>query len=225
MSASTMNETVNGDAVGALLFDLGNVVMRIDWQGAFAHWAAAAGIAANDVAARFRTDHMYARHERGEIEAATFFAHLDQALSLGVPAADVEAGWNAIFAGLMPGIERALARVHGQLPLYVFSNTNAAHEATWRHLHADTMALFADIFLSHRIGLRKPEAAAYQHVAARIGLPPARILFFDDLAENVDAARAVGMQSVLVQDAGDVSYGIDAVLAARARHAGHGRRA
>lgn len=202
---------MSGDTVAALLFDLGNVVLRIDWQRAFAHWAGSGGGDAAAIAARFSTDAAYARHERGEMDAAAFFTHLDRTLDLRLPHADIEAGWNAVFAGLVPGIVPLLERAAARLPLYVFSNTNATHAATWRRLHADTMALFRGIFLSHEIGGRKPEAAAYLRVAAAIGLPPQRILFFDDLAVNVAAARAVGMRAVQVTDVDDITRALDAV--------------
>jgi FMN phosphatase YigB (HAD superfamily) len=41
--------------------------------------------------------------------------------------------------------------------------------------------------------LAKPDPAIFRRAAAAIGHPPDRWFFADDRAENVDAARAVGM--------------------------------
>ncbi len=40
--------------------------------------------------------------------------------------------------------------------------------------------------------MRKPDARIYEHVERVSGLAPGRIVFFDDLAENIAAARARG---------------------------------
>jgi len=54
------------------------------------------------------------------------------------------------------------------------------------------------VFTSCDIGLRKPEAAAFAHIVSEIGVPASRILFFDDTLENVEGARACGLQAVHV---------------------------
>ncbi|MEW2418276.1 HAD family phosphatase [Streptomyces sp. NPDC046866] len=48
--------------------------------------------------------------------------------------------------------------------------------------------------LSCRIGSAKPEPAAYQWCIRALGLPPEEILFVDDRADNVRAARELGLQ-------------------------------
>ncbi|MFF8268306.1 HAD family hydrolase [Streptomyces sp. NPDC016562] len=53
---------------------------------------------------------------------------------------------------------------------------------------------FAVRGLSCRIGSAKPEAAAYQWCLGALGLPPQDVLFVDDRADNVRAARELGMQ-------------------------------
>ena len=50
-----------------------------------------------------------------------------------------------------------------------------------------------DRVISGLVGMAKPDPAIYRLAAERIGLPEAACFFIDDLAENVEAARAVGM--------------------------------
>jgi putative hydrolase of the HAD superfamily len=45
-------------------------------------------------------------------------------------------------------------------------------------------------------------------VAERIGVAPSAILFFDDTAENVEGARAAGLQAVLVRSPQDVEQAL-----------------
>ena len=70
---------------------------------------------------------------------------------------------------------------------------------------------FREIFLSSTIGLRKPDAEAYDHVVQAIGVPAERIVFFDDLDENIDGARRRGLKAVLVRSPGDVARALDAL--------------
>ena len=50
-----------------------------------------------------------------------------------------------------------------------------------------------DRVISGLVGLAKPDTAIYELAAERIGVEPSRCFFIDDLAENIKAARSVGM--------------------------------
>jgi putative hydrolase of the HAD superfamily len=132
---------------------------------------------------------------------------------LGVDLSDAQflEGWNKIFAGEMPGIAALLARAAQRLPLYAFSNTNNAHVAHFSTEYADVLGHFREIFLSSAIGLRKPDAAAYDHVVKEIGVPADRIVFFDDLAENIAGARDRGLNAIHVTSPDDVAKALAAL--------------
>ena len=49
-----------------------------------------------------------------------------------------------------------------------------------------------DEFASCTVGARKPDPAYFARVQQRLGLSPASIVFWDDVQENVDAARKTG---------------------------------
>jgi FMN phosphatase YigB (HAD superfamily) len=196
----------------ALLFDLGRVVLDIDFDKAIACWAGHSGCEAARLVERFSSrDEAYRRHESGEISDAEFFASLRASLGIELSDAQFLEGWNAIFAGEMPGIAPLLARAARRLPLYAFSNTNGAHVAHFSHVYADVLGHFRKIFLSSTIGLRKPDAAAYDHVVRAIGAPASRVVFFDDLAENIDGARARGLTAVHVTSPDDVAQALVAL--------------
>jgi glucose-1-phosphatase len=195
----------------ALLFDLGRVVIDIDFSKTLACWAGHAGCAPAHLVGRFARDDIYQRHETGSISDAEFFAGLRAALGIDLSDAQFLEGWNAIFAGEMPGITPLLARAAAHLPLYAFSNTNGAHVEHFSRAYAEVLGHFREIFLSSTIGLRKPDAAAYDHVVKAIGVPAERIVFFDDLAENIDGARARGLTAVHVTSPDDVARALAAL--------------
>jgi glucose-1-phosphatase len=195
----------------ALLFDLGRVVIDIDFDKALACWAGHAGCEPAHLVGRFARDEIYQRHETGNIDDAEFFASLRTSLGIDLTDAQFLEGWNAIFAGEMPGIGSLLMRAGTRVPLYAFSNTNSAHVKHFSQAYAEVLGHFREIFLSSAIGLRKPDAAAYDHVVQAIGVPAKRIVFFDDLAENIDGARARGLTAVQVTSPDDVAQALSAL--------------
>jgi putative hydrolase of the HAD superfamily len=193
-----MNSSLHPGSADALLFDLGRVVLDIDFSKAMACWAAHAGCRPSDIAGRFVRDEAYKRHEIGRIEDAEYFQSLRASMGIKLSDAQFLEGWNAIFAGEMPGIASSLHRAAKRVPLYAFSNTNV-------------LGHFRELFLSSTIGLRKPDAAAYDHVVKAIGVPASRIVFFDDLAENIEGARARGLTAVHVTSPDDVAGALTAL--------------
>ena len=99
----------------ALLFDLGRVVIDIDFGKAIACWAGHAGCDPSDIVARFVRGETYRQHELGRISDAAYFDSLRTGLGIGLSDAQLLEGWNAIFAGEMPGIAAA-ARPRGKAP-------------------------------------------------------------------------------------------------------------
>jgi putative hydrolase of the HAD superfamily len=195
----------------ALLFDLGRVVLDIDFSKTLECWAGHAACEPAHLLGRFARDDIYKRHEKGEISDAEFFAALRASLGVELSDAQFLDGWNAIFTGEMPGVAPLLARAAERLPLYAFSNTNGAHVEHFSKAYAEILGHFREVFLSSAIGLRKPEAAAYDHVIKAIGVPAGRIVFFDDLAENIEGARARGLTAVHVRSPDDVAEALAAL--------------
>jgi len=205
------NPKLSPGSADALLFDLGRVVLDIDFNKTLACWAGHAGCEPAHLLGRFAPDDVYRRHEKGEIGDAEFFAGLRASLGIDLSDAQFLEGWNAIFAGEMPGIAALLARAATRVPLYAFSNTNAAHAAHFSRHFGDVLGHFRGIFLSSTIGLRKPDGAAYDHVVKAIGVPAQRIVFFDDLAENIEGARARDLIAIHVTSPDDVARALAAL--------------
>ena len=195
----------------ALLFDLGRVVIDIDFGKVLACWAGHAGCTAADLSKPFSQSETFRRHETGHASNAEFFEALRTTLGIAISDEQWLEGWNTIFAGEIPGINALLARAARRLPLYAFSNTNRPHVEHFSKVYPDLLGHFREMFLSSTIGLRKPDAAAYDHVVKAIGVPASRIVFFDDLAENIEGARKQGLTAVHVTSPDDVADALTAL--------------
>lgn len=200
--------------IEAVVFDLGGVVIGVDFDRAIRVWSGYAARDFEDINRRFTFTEAYAQHERGEIDGTKFLAALRQALDLELSDRQLLDGWNAVFTGVVPGVETLLERTRTHRPIYLFSNTNPAHQREWSSRFATTLAHFSSLYTSHELGHRKPEAEAYETVTQRMGCAPAQVLFFDDSAANVAGARAFGWHAVRVRSIRDVESSLNALLPA-----------
>ena len=194
--------------VDALLYDFGGVMVEIHFDRVIRHWARAAGTEYEALRTRFAFSPAYEAHERGEIDAAQYFQALRGELGIAIDDAEFAAGWNEIFGDEIAPTVEAAHRLESRVPQYLFSNTNAAHYAYFSRRYHEALAPLTRLFVSHEMRLRKPDRAAFEHVAREIGVEPAGILFFDDLAVNVEGARAAGMEAILVRSPADVEQAL-----------------
>jgi FMN phosphatase YigB (HAD superfamily) len=52
------------------------------------------------------------------------------------------------------------------------------------------------IVISGLVGVQKPDPAIYHIVLERLGVAPAEVIFVDDFVQNIETARALGMQTL-----------------------------
>jgi putative hydrolase of the HAD superfamily len=96
----------------------------------------------------------------------------------------------------IPGTVALLHRLHEMdRPLYFLSNMPAPYALHLERTH-HFLELFRGGVFSSRAGMIKPEPEIFAHAAQVLGLVPERTLFIDDVADNVEAARAAGWQAL-----------------------------
>ena len=96
----------------------------------------------------------------------------------------------------------------------IVTNNVKEFGARWREL-IPVEELFELVVDSSEVGCRKPDPRIYQIALEGLGgVAPERAVFLDDFETNVEAARALGLHGILVED--DVRHAIaelDALLA------------
>lgn len=190
----------------AVVLDLGGVLIHVHFQRALAYWAACAGLEPGALAGRFAADRAYRDHEQGALDFAAYAAHLRTLVGVALDDAQLLTGWNAALGDAMDGAADLVHAVAARHPVYLFSNTNAAHHEHWARAHAGLLAPMHDVFVSYRIGARKPDVDAFTRVTAAIGAAPQQVAFFDDLEENVHGARRAGVMAWQVSGPKDVAH-------------------
>jgi putative hydrolase of the HAD superfamily len=200
---------MTGDGTAELaIFDLGNVVFRVDWQPMLERWAGITGRPAAELRARFRVDEDLEAFERGELAPEAFHARLCETLGVRLSFGEFERGWNAIYLGVVDDIGELLDQVRRRVKVVAFSNTNELHCRVWPVLYRDVLARFERVYVSSEMGVRKPEPEGFLRILADCGVAPSRAVFFDDTPLFVEAARALGIRAVLVDSPGAVRAGL-----------------
>jgi len=86
--------------------------------------------------------------------------------------------------------------------IYIYSSGSiAAQKLIFGHSTAGDLTPLLSGYFDTTTGPKR-EAKSYARIAEVIGLQPAAILFVSDVAAEVEAARAAGMQAVLIDRAG-----------------------
>lgn len=96
------------------------------------------------------------------------------------------------------GADELVADTAELVPVAMLSNMNAVH---WERSvsHWTLVDRFDHVFMSFQLGLIKPDADVFAHVAKTMSLEPNQILFLDDNVINVDGAVAAGFQAERVR--------------------------
>ncbi|MFG2123376.1 HAD family hydrolase [Streptomyces sp. NPDC048710] len=104
--------------------------------------------------------------------------------------------------------------LRGSCRLGILSNSFVgARERETALYHFDE--LVDQIVYSHEIGVGKPDLRAFEAACAGLDVRPESCLFIDDVAVNVEAAQAAGMQAHLFEDNAGTITRIAAHLDAR----------
>jgi glucose-1-phosphatase len=189
--------------IKTILFDLGNVIIPFDVKRAYARMAELCGCTAEEVAVRIRATGLVGPFEKGEIEAEPFVRELSTALKLEITHQDFCDWWNGVFLSepLVP--DSLLEDLRSRHRVLALSNTNPIHFAMVKEAYP-LLRHFDGYVLSYEVGAAKPEAKIYQEAIARAECRPEECFFTDDMAVNIEAARAHGMDAVQFVSAGQL---------------------
>jgi FMN phosphatase YigB (HAD superfamily) len=174
----------------ALLFDIGNVLVRFDFSPAAQKFASLSKATAQEVLsllAPFKDD-----LESGRIADDDFISQSVERIGFRGTREDFVQIWGDIFTANEPMIAR-VKQLSGQMPLYLFSNTSGLHKA-WLFEKFDVFGLFAGGIYSHEAHCMKPHEPIFHAAITAFDLEPEQTLYIDDLPDNIATGRRLGFQ-------------------------------
>lgn len=199
--------------IDIVVFDLGGVVVRI--CRSIAEAAARVNLPVDPILAQpeyiAQRRALHRDYERGMMTCDDFFERIAATTRGMYTPAQFRAIHEAWIIDEYAGVGTLIDDLHrANMPTGALSNTNAAHWAQMSHADNRPAIFAAPARLRHRhashlLGLAKPDAAIYHAFARETGFAPNRIVFFDDLAENIQAARAAGWNAHQINHTGDTA--------------------
>ncbi len=204
-------------AVKIVVFDLGGVVVRICRSLKEAGERCGIAVRDEDITPERRAERraIHAEYERGRIGCEEFFVAIARTTGGKYTPEQFRAMHMSWIIDEYAGVSELIDDLHGAgIQTGVLSNTNASHWGQMQGLATDGRVVVPKFptttkpmhrHASHLFGLAKPEVAIYQEFARRTGSAPGEIVFFDDLPENVAAARGAGWTSHVVDHMGDTA--------------------
>ena len=150
------------------------------------------------------------RFQTGELDEASFHAELNAALARPLAFGELIAEVEAMLLGVKPETVDLLARLAACNRVACYSNTNTTH---WRYMARafDFFRHFDQAFASQELGIAKPDARGFEHIARVLDTAPAGCLLIDDREINVRGAREAGWQALHFSDAATLANDLSAL--------------
>ncbi|WP_076499396.1 HAD family hydrolase [Belliella pelovolcani] len=184
-----------------LLFDLGNVIINIDYSFTINELKNRLPEDKHGLTETFYPAKFHKDYEKGLIDTSQFRNEVKNHFEVDWSNDEIDFLWNSLLKDIPTERIDLIRNLSGRFQLGVLSNTNELHiQALDQILERDFQIpslnpLFDHVFYSHDLNLAKPDPAIYEKVIELIGVSPEKILFFDDLKENLLGAEQVGYQT------------------------------
>jgi HAD superfamily hydrolase (TIGR01509 family) len=190
-----------------LLFDLGGVLVDLGDPVS----AIGLGIDSDEFWATWLSSPLVRAYETGRLSSQEFVTQFGAHLGFH-DTAEFDRRIRNWRLPMFDGSEQLLNSLAGKVEVALLSNTNEIH---WQFVQSqtDVFATFAKLFLSFETGNAKPEVAAFQDVIDHFDCDPVDIIFLDDNANNVAAAKAAGLRSRQTKGPKEVKKAVDDFLA------------
>lgn len=193
------------------MFDLGGVLMNF---GGLARLSELTGQEDGpELRSKWATSQWLQAFERGECDAATFSAGVVADWNLELTPAEFVDEFCSWPAGPFAGSVDLLESLHGSISMGCLSNTNPIH---WQQ-HLDrwgVVGFFDWTFVSHELGIMKPDPEIFQQIIGTVDRAPERIMFLDDCEDHVEAARSQGMLAAHTRGIEEVRNALSSCLPA-----------
>ncbi|HBH23620.1 MAG TPA: HAD family phosphatase [Cytophagales bacterium] len=195
---------MKNNSIKHLIFDLGGVIVNLDVTKTLIEMSGLFGVNQQQLTAQYLQAPFFKQYERGEIGSEAFRSELCRLANKDVEDRHIDKAWNAMIGNTPMFRIDWLKELSKAYKIHMLSNTNHLHIVDFHEkFRKDTGIeqphdIFDSVFYSYEIGHRKPEMSCYEYVLETIGAKPEEAMFFDDNQENIKAAQALGINSVLV---------------------------
>jgi len=183
-----------------IIFDLGNVIIRLDINATDIAFQKIFGDQYKSIAHILNEDLIFNQYEKGEISSEQFYSQLAHKTNNNSSTKELRNAWNAMLLDIPESRYELLEQAKQNYRTFCLSNTNETHIDYINEMLVQTKGIpnlndyFEKIYLSHEVGMRKPDVEIFKKVIDDNQLKPSRTLFIDDTVGHLEGAKKAGLK-------------------------------
>jgi len=192
---------MNQNNIKNIIFDLGGVILDIDYNLTIKAFEKLGIKNAKNLYSQKKQTKVFDLLETGKITEAEFCNILREITNIKATNKQIIEAWNAMLLDFYSGIFDILQKVKKKYKTFLLSNTNIIHykEYIKKLENIEGTNTFNNLFdkqyLSHEIGLRKPDPKIFKLIIEENKIIPNETLFIDDSIQHINGAKKVGLQA------------------------------
>ena len=174
-----------------ILFDISGVLIKLGGMPDFVSWT---GMSTEQIKARFLESSSISQFERGMTNYSEFYEQFVEEWEIDISCDDLKAALQSWVSESFDGAGQLLDTLGSDHTLACLTNTN---EVQWPVVASvlDVDARFEYQYVSHLMGMVKPDLEVFQYVLNDLGVDAERVLFLDDSEPNVFCAQRLGFDA------------------------------
>jgi len=180
-----------------IIFDLGAVILNISYENTI-NELTKLGVknAENFYSKKVQTE-LFNKIETGKISNMEFLKEL-QKETKNANIKQVKMAWNAMLLDLPEERLKTIKKLKDNHKIFLLSNTNSIHINALKEQFGNKKwiafcELFDKMYLSHELGLRKPDVKIFEHILNEQKLKAEEVFFVDDSPQHIISAKKIGI--------------------------------
>ncbi len=176
-----------------IFFDLGNVLFRLDFEAVWNELKRETGSDVELIKEALYEKDVFNAFETGKISPEKYHRCICEKLKKNIEYKTFVDIWNSI---IVPDVDMLkLARyLKRNYKILILSNTNVLNASVMEEVIRE---IADEVVYSYMVGYMKPDENIYKIALAKAKSHPNSVLFVDDMDENIDAAKKIGINTYL----------------------------
>lgn len=191
--------------INAIIFDFGGVIFDIDFLKLNIAFSKLGVQNFEAMYSQKKASPLFQSLEEGKISPEEFYLQFRKESNSNLTAEEIKTAWNSILVSFRKEALETLRKTRSKYKLYLLSNTNKIHLQAFNKIYNEQVGegsledYFDKVYFSHEIGSRKPGKEPYEIVLRENDLIASETLFIDDSIQNIQPARQLGIQTILLK--------------------------
>ncbi len=187
--------------INDIIFDFGGVIINIEYKDTINAFKDLGVKNFESMYSQSKQSRLFNQLETGHISKENFIKKIKCFMPVNTPNEKIISAWNAMIKDIPKKTIDYLIELKSKgYRIFLLSNTNEIHieEAmkSWnKNNYTKPEKIFNKIYLSYKIGMRKPNKEIFNFICDKENLEPSKTLFIDDSIQHIKGAKSIGLST------------------------------